>query len=88
MCFSLTERAALLHRLRRIRGQFEGVERAIEDESSCTRLLHLIATARSAMDGCLVSVIEHHLQSHVAEDGAERSEAIKETVKMAQLFLQ
>ena len=87
MSFSLAERTALLHRLRRIQGQFEGVERAIEQESSCSRLLHLIATARSAIDGCLVSVIEHYLRSHLVEEGAEHSEAINETVKMTQLYL-
>jgi DNA-binding FrmR family transcriptional regulator len=87
MSFSFTERTTLLHRLRCIQGQFEGVERAIERESSCTHLLCLIATARSAVDGFLVSVIEHHLRSHLVEEGAERTEAINETIKMTQLYL-
>jgi len=87
MSFSFTERTTLLDRLRRIQGQFEGVERAIEEESSCAHLLRLIATARSAVDGFLVSVIEHHLRSHLVEEGAQHSEAIKETVRMTQLYL-
>jgi DNA-binding FrmR family transcriptional regulator len=87
MSFSLTERTALLHRLRCIQGQFEAVERAIEQQSSCTHLLHLIATARSAIDGFLVCVIEHRLRPHPVEEGAEHSEAIEETIKMTQLYL-
>jgi hypothetical protein len=50
MSFPLSERTALPHRLKRIQGQFEGVERASEQKSSGAQLLHLIATARRAID--------------------------------------
>jgi DNA-binding FrmR family transcriptional regulator len=87
MSFSFTEKTTLLRRLTRIQGQFEEVERAIEQERGCTHLLHLIDTARSAIDGFLVSVVEHHIRSHLFKEGAEHSEAIKETIKMTQLYL-
>jgi FrmR/RcnR family transcriptional regulator, repressor of rcnA expression len=44
-----TEKAKLLHRVRRVRGQMEAVERAIEDEKGCPAVLHLIAAARGAI---------------------------------------
>jgi DNA-binding FrmR family transcriptional regulator len=78
---------ALLHRLGRIQGQVEAVERAIKQQSSCTHLLHLIATARSAIDDFLVSVIENHLRSQLVEEESEDSEAIEEIIKMTQLYL-
>jgi len=87
MSFSFTERTILLERIRRIQEQFEGVERAIEGEGNRIHLLRLIATARSAIDGFLVSVIEHHIRSHLVDEEAEQSEAIKETIKMTQLYL-
>jgi hypothetical protein len=34
-----------------------------------------------------LSVIEHYLRSHLFEEGAERREAVKETIKMTQIFL-
>jgi DNA-binding FrmR family transcriptional regulator len=87
MSFSLTEKKELLCQIRRIQEQFDGVERAIGQERSCTHLLQLIAAARHAVDGFFVSVIKHHLRSHLVEEGVDHSEAVKDTIKMAQLYL-
>jgi DNA-binding FrmR family transcriptional regulator len=59
----------LLNRVRRIKGQIEAVERALERETPCSEVLQLLAGARGAMNGLMSEVIEDHIRHHVA--GAE-----------------
>src|SRR2546429_276575 len=40
------EKLKLLNRVRRVRGQIEAVERALEEEKGCANVLHLIVAAR------------------------------------------
>ncbi|MGC1250412.1 MAG: metal-sensing transcriptional repressor, partial [Xanthobacteraceae bacterium] len=40
MSHTTREKTKLLNRIRRIRGQIEAVERALEDEQGCAAVLH------------------------------------------------
>jgi DNA-binding FrmR family transcriptional regulator len=64
------QKAQLLARVRRIRGQVEALERALEEEAECERVMHLIAAARGAMAGLMVEVVEDHVRTHLVD--AER----------------
>jgi len=48
MAHTIREKTKLLNRVRRIRGQIEAVERALEAEKSCAEVMHLVAAARGA----------------------------------------
>jgi len=62
-----TEKDKLLNRVRRVRGQIEALERALDDEKGCATVLHLIVAARGAMNGLMTEVIEDHIRLHVVE---------------------
>jgi DNA-binding FrmR family transcriptional regulator len=85
------EKAKLLARVRRIRGQIEAVERALESESSCTEVLQLLAATRGAMNGLMAEVIEDHIREHVAspsiESDAERAKGADELVEVVRSYL-
>jgi DNA-binding FrmR family transcriptional regulator len=51
MTHTVREKQKLLARVRRLRGQGEAVERALEAEAGCERVMHLLASARAAMPG-------------------------------------
>ena len=87
MSLSPSERTKLLHRIRRIRGQFEGIEQAIEQDKSCSYILQSIAAVRGAVNGFLVVVIEDHIQSKVFEHEKKEKPAVTELVRMIQLHL-
>jgi DNA-binding FrmR family transcriptional regulator len=75
-----TERAKLLNRLRRIRGQVEAIERAVAAEQECARVLQQATACRGAMDGFIAEVIEDHIREHmidpaVAPDDPRRAAA-------------
>jgi DNA-binding FrmR family transcriptional regulator len=73
MSHTIREKSKLLNRVRRIRGQIEAVERALEQEIGCADVMQLIAGARGAINGLMVEVMEDHIRLHVIDPGAERS---------------
>ena len=71
----------LLARVRRIGGQVNAIERALESDKSCTDILHLVAAVRGAVNGLLDEIIAEHLEAHVARPGlsdAERQQGADE----------
>jgi DNA-binding FrmR family transcriptional regulator len=57
----------LLARARRLRGQIEAVERALEKEAGCEKVMHLLASARAAMAGLMAEVVEDHVLTHLVD---------------------
>jgi DNA-binding FrmR family transcriptional regulator len=49
-------------RLRRIKGQAEALERAVQDGVDCRSLLQQIAALRGAANGLMAEVLESHLR--------------------------
>lgn len=67
MTHTVREKQKLLARVRRIRGQVEAVERALEAESGCEEVMHLLASTRAAMAGLMAEVVEDHVRSHLVD---------------------
>ena len=70
MAHTIRDKQKLLARVRRIRGQVEAIERALDKEEACERVMHLIAGVRGATAGLMAEVMEDHVRLHLA--GAER----------------
>ena len=67
MSHTIAEKRKLLARVRRIRGQVEAIERALEEESGCEVVMHLIAGVRGATSGLMAEVIEDHVRTHLTD---------------------
>ena len=89
MSHTKREKLKLLNRVRRVRGQIEAVERALEEERGCADVLHLIVAARGAMSSLMTEVIEDHIRLHVIEPakGTERSRGAEELIEAVQAYL-
>ncbi|WP_151638616.1 MULTISPECIES: metal/formaldehyde-sensitive transcriptional repressor [Noviherbaspirillum] len=91
MAHTSREKTKLLNRVRRIRGQIEAVERALEGEAGCSEVLQLLAATRGAMNGLMAEVIEDHIREHVAspaiESDAERAKGADELVEVVRTYL-
>jgi DNA-binding FrmR family transcriptional regulator len=71
----------LIKRVRRIAGQVEAVERALESDADCAKTLHLVAAIRGAVNGLLEQFIDAHAREHVAHPGlsdAERAQGVED----------
>jgi DNA-binding FrmR family transcriptional regulator len=91
MSHTAREKTKLLNRVRRIRGQIEAVERALETEQSCSEILHLLAATRGGMNGLMAEVIEDHIREHVAgpaiTDDQERTRGADVLVDVIRTYL-
>ena len=67
MSHTIRQRQKLLARVRRIRGQVEAIERALDSEASCGQVMHLIAGTRGAMTGLMAEVVEEHVLTHLVD---------------------
>jgi FrmR/RcnR family transcriptional regulator, repressor of frmRAB operon len=65
MSHTVQEKQKLLARTRRIRGQIEAIERALENEAGCESIMHQIAASRGALAGLMVEVVEDHVRHHL-----------------------
>ena len=85
------EKGKLLNRLKRIRGQIEAIERAVEDDKECARVLQQATSCRGAMDGFIAEVIEDHIREHMIDPGASerdpRRQAAEELVEIVHAYL-
>lgn len=75
------EKDVLLKRIRRISGQVQAIERALESDAPCGKTLHLVAAARGALSGLLEKIIEEHAKFHVADpnlSNEERQQGVQE----------
>jgi DNA-binding FrmR family transcriptional regulator len=86
-----TEKTKLLNRLRRLRGQIEALERAVNEESECARVLQQATACRGAMDGFIAEVIEDHIREHMVDPAAPESDprvqAAEELVAIVHAYL-
>jgi DNA-binding FrmR family transcriptional regulator len=67
MTHTIREKQKLLARVRRLRGQVEAVERALESEAECEQVMQLIAGARGALAGLMAEVVEDHVRTHLVD---------------------
>jgi DNA-binding FrmR family transcriptional regulator len=84
-------RSKLLARVRRLRGQVEAIERALETEAGCGQVMHLIAGARGAMAGLMAEVVEDHVRTHLVDaerhPGALNPEAAEQLLDVVRSYL-
>ena len=62
MPHSPQEKKRVITRLRRIRGQTEALERAVEAGTDCGALLQQLAALRGAATGLMAEVLDSHLR--------------------------
>ncbi|HUN92009.1 MAG TPA: metal/formaldehyde-sensitive transcriptional repressor [Burkholderiaceae bacterium] len=67
MSHTIRDKQKLLNRIRRIRGQVDAIERALEGEVGCSEVMRLIASGRGAMNGLLAEVVEEHIRTHLVD---------------------
>ncbi len=91
MTHTVREKQKLLARVRRIRGQVEAIERALEREAGCDQVMHLIAGVRGAVSGLMAEVVEDHVRTHLvyaAEVPAARDpEAAERLIEVVHAYL-
>lgn len=73
MSHTIKDKAKLLNRVRRLRGQVEAIERALEAEEGCEQVMQLVVSVRGAANGLMAEVLEDHVRMHVSDPARDRN---------------
>ena len=61
----IADRQKLINRVRRLAGQIEALERAVENDAGFTEIMRLLTAGRGAMNSIMAEVVEDHIQTHL-----------------------
>jgi FrmR/RcnR family transcriptional regulator, repressor of frmRAB operon len=91
MTHTVRNKQKLLARVRRIRGQVEAIERALDEEADCEKVMHLIAAVRGAISGLMAEVVEDHVRTHLVDSerhpGALNLDAADQLLDVVRTYL-
>ena len=75
------EKQKLLNRLRRLKGQIEAIERAVDADVECARVLQQATACRGALDGFIGEVIEDHIREHMVDPAAANDDPYRQAAE-------
>ncbi len=90
MAHTIRDKAKLIARISRIRGQLNGVERSLKEDKDCFSVLQTVAACRGALSGLMAEIVEGHIQFHLADPkvtAVNRSRAAGELIDVVRAFL-
>jgi len=91
MAHTIREKKSLRARVRRIQGQVEALDRALDAETGCADVLMLIASVRGAVNGLMAEVMEDHIRHHVVDPANEpdpdRARGAEELIEVVRTYL-
>ena len=90
MPHTIKEKKQLLTRVRRIKGQAEALETALEQGGDCSAILQQIAAIRGAVNGLMAEVLEGHIREHLGVDeipAEQRSRDLENVVAVLRSYL-
>ena len=90
MPHSPDEKKKVLARVRRIRGQCDALDRALEAGADCGPVLQQIAAIRGAVNGLMSEVMEAHIREtfgQPADDDIQREARVAEMTGLVRSYL-
>jgi len=91
MAHTTKDKLKLLSRVRRIRGQVEAIERALDGGQQCSSVLQLMAACRGALNGLMAEVLEGHIRFRVLDPKSGKNtpqmEAAEELIDVVKTYL-
>ncbi|EPT7061826.1 metal/formaldehyde-sensitive transcriptional repressor [Cronobacter turicensis] len=86
MPHSPEDKKRILTRVRRIRGQAEALERALEAGEPCLHILQQIAAVRGAANGLMGEMVEIHLKDELVSGDTTPEQRAQRMSEIGQLL--
>ena len=91
MSHTIKNKQKLILRSKRIRGQFEALERVLDEGRDCSEVLQIISAARGAVNSLMTELLEGHIRHHVLDPkrkpNPEQTHAADEVIDMVKTYL-
>lgn len=90
MAHTTKSKKQLLTRVRRIKGQAEALEKALDEGTECSAILQQISAIRGAVNGLMTEVLEGHIREHLGTADAspeQRLEDLDQVIEVVRRYL-
>ncbi|PPB58642.1 metal/formaldehyde-sensitive transcriptional repressor [Campylobacter hyointestinalis] len=88
MAHIVANKDKLLLRIKKIKGQISALEKALEDEKDCFKILQQISAARGAITSLMAEVIDGYIKEHLGNNVSDeqREEEILNLTSLLKSF--
>lgn len=91
MPHTVRDQTKLMNRVKRIRGQLNGIEKSLERDGDCGAILQQLAACRGALNGLMAEILEDHVRYHVVDSNtppeSEQAEAVEQLIDLVRAYL-
>jgi DNA-binding FrmR family transcriptional regulator len=81
------EKLDLLNRTKKVVGQLEGVERALNADEACADILQRLAAARGAINSLMGELMEDHIRNHMPQNTKTSEDATEDLIEIVRSYL-
>ena len=89
MAHIVANKEKLILRIKKIKGQLNSIEKALEEDNNCFKVLQQISASRGAIQSLMSEVldghIKEHLGSHISDD--QREQEIENLTSLLKTYL-
>jgi DNA-binding FrmR family transcriptional regulator len=81
------EKLDLLNRTKKIVGQLESAQRALNKDEPCSDILQRLAAARGAINSLMGELLEDHIRNHLPQRSKSAAEAAEDVIEIVRTYL-
>jgi DNA-binding FrmR family transcriptional regulator len=87
MSHTSREKLDLLNRTKKVVGQLESVQRALEEDAACADVLQRLSAARGAINSLMAELMEDHIRHHMPRKSKSSEEAADDVIQIVRTYL-
>lgn len=89
MAHTIKDKAKLISRVNRLKGQLDAFAKGLEEGRDCYQNMQLLASCKGALNGLMTEVVEGHIREHIveAENKKSAAESGEELIDVMRSFL-
>lgn len=89
MAHTIANKEKLILRVKKIKGQLNSIEKALEEEKDCFKILQQISASRGAIQSLMSEVLDGHIKEHLGNHVSEeqREQEIANLASLLKTYL-
>ncbi|MFZ0213682.1 MAG: metal/formaldehyde-sensitive transcriptional repressor [Candidatus Acidiferrales bacterium] len=81
------EKLDLINRTKKVVGQLEAAQRALEEDAHCSDVLQRLAAARGSINSLMGELMEDHIRNHMPRNSKSSEEAADDVIDIIRTYL-
>jgi DNA-binding FrmR family transcriptional regulator len=87
MSHTSREKLDLVNRTKKVVGQLEAVQRALEEDAACADVLQRLSAVRGAINSLMGELMEDHIRNHMPRKSKSSEEAADDVIQIVRTYL-